>query len=594
MRKIFSIVIVLALALGIITPNVSYSTSITPPQIYISAGDYQGTVIKKDNSLWLFGWNEAGYGQLNTPIKVLDDVKMVSCSDLIAAVRNDGTLWVCGNGGAHEDAWLIKDWNPSAGVNGTDNLPKLTKIANDVKSVSVSEEIAYIKTDNSLWVWGWNDKAQIGNGYKGTKYTKSYDGFTVPVQSIPVKILDNVAEVSLGRGFGVALKIDGSVWTWGWNKRNQLGNGGTGDARTISTNELSSGPVQTVPTKIMEDVISIDAGDQHACAIKTDGTLWVWGIFETGNGRNFAVPTKIMNDVAQVSAGRFCTAIVKKDSSLWTCGNSNYLGVLGNGSYGKGYSAPTKIMDGVNSADINHSLAIMVKNDGSVWTCGLADSCGNGLKSNATTEYGDKLQTVPLKIMDVAKLAERASAPPPPPVDEPSSWAKPIMEKAITAGLVPASLQKDWQKPISRQETATLVVSFLEAKTGKNLNQILLENNVTIDILAFTDTKDYNVLAVNALDIVTGFPGGEFRPSGTLTRAQATVFVYNIARVLGYDTGDYNSAFSDTVNHWAAKFVGFAAEKGIVAGVGNNKFNPDGTLTKEQLIAILYSMFIML
>ena len=104
----------------------------------------------------------------------------------------------------------------------------------------------------------------------------------------------------------------------------------------------------------------------------------------------------------------------------------------------------------------------------------------------------------------------------------------------------------------------------------------------------FKDQKDVSFMTREAVEImsdlkvVSGFPDGTFKPEDTLTRAQAAKILCCVA--LGTKATDALSAtgstFSDVpASHWANKFVEYCASKGIVAGVGNGKFNPDGKLT---------------
>lgn len=105
---------------------------------------------------------------------------------------------------------------------------------------------------------------------------------------------------------------------------------------------------------------------------------------------------------------------------------------------------------------------------------------------------------------------------------------------------------------------------------------------------AFTDEAGISsnyaqaVSAMNEKGIIAGFPDGSFLPDGTLTRAQAA----KIICVMLEGTEKANaltsakSSFTDVpTSHWASKFVEYCAEKGIVAGVGESKFAPDGKLT---------------
>ncbi len=68
----------------------------------------------------------------------------------------------------------------------------------------------------------------------------------------------------------LALKTDGSLWAWGLNDQGQLGDG---------TNEWRLSPVQ-----VLTGVAAVAAGSTHSLAFKTDGSLWTWGAFPLGDG----------------------------------------------------------------------------------------------------------------------------------------------------------------------------------------------------------------------------------------------------------------------------------------------------------------------
>lgn len=101
---------------------------------------------------------------------------------------------------------------------------------------------------------------------------------------------------------------------------------------------------------------------------------------------------------------------------------------------------------------------------------------------------------------------------------------------------------------------------------------------------AFTDQAQIDskytaaVVAMSEKGIINGFTDGTFQPKGTLTRAQAAKI---ICVLLGAENETAKDAgFADVpATHWADKFVDYCAEKNIVAGIGNGKFNPDGKLT---------------
>ena len=90
--------------------------------------------------------------------------------------------------------------------------------------------------------------------------------------------------------------------------------------------------------------------------------------------------------------------------------------------------------------------------------------------------------------------------------------------------------------------------------------------------------------------VISGFPDGSFQPQGTLTRAQAAKIL--CAALEGADKAEAltktETGFSDVpASHWAAKFIAWCVDKGIAAGVGNGKFDPDGLLTAAAFSKML-------
>ena len=167
-----------------------------------------------------------------------------------------------------------------------------------------------------------------------------------------------------------------------------------------------------------------------------------------------------------------------------------------------------------------------------------------------------------------------------------SSWAVKEIREALGLGLVPAELQGDYKNPVSREAVSGMFVRLLEAASGKSIDTLLQERGLTLNYAAFSDTDNENVLAMNALGIINGVGDGKFGPEGTLTRAQIAAILNRIARVLGVDTEGYTHSFTDVAGTWVDKELGWPSSAGIINGVGDGRFDPNGLLTAEQAIAI--------
>ncbi|MBQ7605085.1 MAG: S-layer homology domain-containing protein, partial [Firmicutes bacterium] len=444
-----------------------------------------------------------------------------------------------------------------------------TKVMDDVSAVSIGgSHTAVIKTDGSLWLFGSNEKGQIGNDYVGNAVGQDGFGRPHPIQTAPVKIMDDVVSVSCGFEFTAAIKKDGSLWTWGEG--------------------------QGTPVKIMDDVVSVSCGNHHRAAIKKDGSLWTWGdnmsgCLGAGTPDDFytlSVPTKVMDNVSFICCGGNNTAVIKTDGSLWNWGD-NYNCIVDADS-SRNVCTPTKKMDGCRAVSVGDGLEVVLKNDGTLYTYGRMNWVGNGGKSDGGSSRNSKgdVQLKPVKILDNVALPGGISSVTVP--DVPSTWAKTEVEAAVSSGIVPEKLQKNYVKPVSRGKVAELFINLVEETYDAPIDEILEEKGVEINEDVFSDTSDKNVLYANALGIINGTGNNKFSPNGTLTRAQVAAIINRTAKVLGIDTEGYSHNFTDVSSHWVDSELGWPVEMGIINGTGNNKFSPDAELTTEQTILIVY------
>ncbi len=128
-----------------------------------------------------------------------------------------------------------------------------------------------------------------------------------------------------------------------------------------------------------------------------------------------------------------------------------------------------------------------------------------------------------------------------------SSWALPEAQEAYRAGLIIPAVRYTMTDSITRAEFCSLLMNMLSKKLGKSTDKILSEKGLTVDKKAFVDTSAADVLAANALGIVNGKGDGKFDPSGTIKRQEAAAMLQRAAvNVLGVEKANSASlTFTD-------------------------------------------------
>lgn len=213
---------------------------------------------------------------------------------------------------------------------------------------------AFVDSRDRLWLCGQNNYGQCGTGRKGNNVFSSR------------RILENVVDVQLGFYFGTALDADGNVYAWG---RNEYGSVGVGSESTKTV---------TKPTKIkLGDVVELAAGDEHALAMISDGSLYAWGRNQRGqlgNGstKNGYSPKKISTpgEVMSFTAGDYNTALILTDGTLWMCGD-NSRGQLGLKASDKPVTSFVQLpLQNVAQVSVGDYHVVALTEDGKVYTWG--------------------------------------------------------------------------------------------------------------------------------------------------------------------------------------------------------------------------------
>jgi alpha-tubulin suppressor-like RCC1 family protein len=238
-------------------------------------------------------------------------------------------------------------------------LPNYAK-AQCFKSISLKAlHAGAIASDESLWCWGANSWAQLGD-------SSTIDRFA------PTTIGTSSKWHKIASGFftSFAIKQDGSLWAWGASMNGVAG---------IDTN-LHPLPA---PTQVGKDTNwrDVSPGFNHSLGIKNDGTLWAWGRNqrgEVGDGTTVIKYTPVMvsssNDWTQIQAsnaysGLDASLAIKNNGTLWGWGSPS---LLGDTAFNNSILLPTQIGKDSNWLKVvfgeNHCIAL--KTDSSLWTWG--------------------------------------------------------------------------------------------------------------------------------------------------------------------------------------------------------------------------------
>ncbi|MBM6927133.1 S-layer homology domain-containing protein [Pseudoflavonifractor phocaeensis] len=169
------------------------------------------------------------------------------------------------------------------------------------------------------------------------------------------------------------------------------------------------------------------------------------------------------------------------------------------------------------------------------------------------------------------------------PVEQPSSWAAQQVNAAISAGIVPASLQSKYTQTATRAEFCALAVAMYETVTGTEIT----------DRLTFADTSDPNVEKMAALGVVNGTGGNNFSPNDPLNREQAATILARLSDALGKPISASAPTFNDnaSISSWAFDSVGQVQAAKIMEGTGGNNFSPAVGYSREQCIITMMRLY---
>jgi alpha-tubulin suppressor-like RCC1 family protein len=384
----------------------------------ISAAQWASFGIKMDGTLWSWGHNgdpaggTLGRGDLthrSSPAQIgaLTNWKDVSGNrDGAIAIRRDGTLWSWGNNtsGQVGDNTVIHRSSPVQTIAGGTDWTYVSQGASSFATFGIRDRFPQRATNGlvtqeylidvypslsqqfkqaGLWGWGDNTNGELGDG--------SITHRSSPVQTIAGGT--NWLSGGSSLGHTAVVKSDGTLWSWGRGASGQLGDNTNGTKK--------SSPVQEILANTLWKMVAV--GAYHSVALRTNGTIWGWGLNDVGQLGINSVANKsspVQEILAStlwktVSAGGYHSAALRTNGTLWTWG-FNGDGQLGNNAGGVGTSKSSPVQEVTGGTTWKtlacggyHTLAI--KSDGTLWNWGK--NVDGQLGDNSVTHRSSPVQT---------------------------------------------------------------------------------------------------------------------------------------------------------------------------------------------------------
>ncbi|MBI3207260.1 MAG: hypothetical protein HYZ29_37325 [Myxococcales bacterium] len=339
------------------SPDLGVDAGAVGCAIELTAGGTAACVLRADGTVWCWGDNR--YGALgdgtitglncgpNTCKPTPQQVSAVGSTATevsaglggsVCVLKQDDTAWCWGR---NDHGQLGDGTTGDAGCAGVSCKPspvQITALGKDTVSISAGGVYACARTKNTkVSCWGYNGSGELGDGTLAQK--------TLPTELAALGA--GCSFLSAGLDVSCAVKSDGTTWCWGRNDFGQVGDGTFSGSRTP--------PVQVVP--LGSTVKQVESGQYFTCALKSDGTVWCWGLNDKGQlggGATDGVPcntswkckptpTAVVGlgaSVEQISVGNSHACARKKDGTVW-CWGENNLGQLGDGTTAGQTCGPT-------------------------------------------------------------------------------------------------------------------------------------------------------------------------------------------------------------------------------------------------------------
>ncbi|NNF58540.1 MAG: hypothetical protein HKN04_09880 [Rhodothermaceae bacterium] len=377
------------------TPNAAPSSRARI--VDIDTGEQHSIAVLDDGTVWT--WGLSGNGQLGREVTIEDyglprlaegvSGTMVSAGSAYSFVYDGTTLW-----GTGYNASGYLGWGPS----GDEQTFTAFAFPDLVDIDAHGAHVIALMADSTVRTWGEGSVGQVGNG---TRPNHQVAPVLVAHQVEPgvLDTLDQVVAIAAGGAYSLVLRADSTVWAWGQNYYATLGTpevasapppnpSGAASASGAATAWFSTIPVAS----LIDNVVAIAAGENHALAVRADGTVWGWGsnrhsaLAHPDENAVFVEPTQIegLTDVVSVAAGSGYSLALKSDGTVWMWGTMSGLS-----NYPSPFHTIRRVTPLQNivmlAADHHHALA--ASEAGTLWGWGSNDQGQVGSEEADETQY---------------------------------------------------------------------------------------------------------------------------------------------------------------------------------------------------------------
>ena len=294
--------------------------------VAIACGFQHSLAVLSDGTVWACGYNN--HGQLgngtttstNLPVQVTGLTGVMAVAGGMGhslALTSDGTVW----------AWGYNYYGQLGDGTTTQRLaPVQVSGLSGVLAIAVGQNHSLaVKNDGTVWAWGYNYYGQLGDGTTSQRLT--------PVQvGVPLGF-GNVVSIASGTSHSLALKSDGSVWAWGYNSYGQLGNGTTSNTNLPTAIAPSS---TIVSLTLAAQTIARNGGPVPVTArlwapVNQDVLLSFTNLYVASGGATLGTDFTLSASPLTIPAGQISASIVVTplDTGHYTGTRNILLGLVG-------------------------------------------------------------------------------------------------------------------------------------------------------------------------------------------------------------------------------------------------------------------------